>query len=71
MSGRAPLLLVARDSSRREIDDFGDSDLFRPLGNTTDVTAFLSDSINRLRRGQLDARVANAMGLSAKCKNRL
>jgi hypothetical protein len=34
----------------------------RPLGNTTDVSAFLSDSINRLRRGQLDPRVANAMG---------
>jgi hypothetical protein len=34
----------------------------RPLGNTTDVSAFLSDSINRLCRGQLDLRVANAMG---------
>jgi hypothetical protein len=33
-----------------------------PLGNTTDVSAFLCDSINRLRRGQLDPRVANAMG---------
>jgi hypothetical protein len=33
-----------------------------PLGNTTGVSAFLSDSINRLRRGQLDPRVANAMG---------
>ncbi len=33
-----------------------------PLGNATDVSAFLSDSINRLRRGQLDPRVANAMG---------
>ena len=33
-----------------------------PLGNTTDVSALLSDSINRLRRGQLDPRVANAMG---------
>ena len=32
------------------------------LGNTTDVSAFLSDSINRLRRGQLDPRVANSMG---------
>ena len=32
------------------------------LGNTTDVSAFLCDSINRLRRGQLDPRVANAMG---------
>jgi hypothetical protein len=32
------------------------------LSNTTDVSAFLCDSINRLRRGQLDPRVANAMG---------
>jgi hypothetical protein len=32
------------------------------LENTTDVSALLSDSINRLRRGQLDPRVANAMG---------
>lgn len=28
------------------------------LGNTTDVSAFLCDSINRLRRGQLDPRVS-------------
>ena len=33
-----------------------------PLGNVSDVSALLSDSINRLRRGQLDPRVANAMG---------
>ncbi len=33
-----------------------------PLGNTSDVSALLADSINRLRRGQLDPRVANAMG---------
>jgi hypothetical protein len=33
-----------------------------PLGNTPDVSTFLADSINRLRRGQLDPRVANAMG---------
>ncbi len=33
-----------------------------PLGNTKEVSALLSDSINRLRRGQLDPRVANAMG---------
>ena len=33
-----------------------------PLGNTTDVSSLLADSINRLRRGQLDPRVANAMG---------
>jgi hypothetical protein len=32
------------------------------LGNTNDVSALLSDSTNRLRRGQLDPRVANAMG---------
>src|ERR1017187_6115102 len=30
-----------------------------PLGNTKEVSAFLADSINRLRRGQLDPRVAN------------
>jgi hypothetical protein len=34
----------------------------QPLGNTTDVSSLLADSINRLRRGQLDPRVANAMG---------
>lgn len=33
-----------------------------PLANTTDVSSLLADSINRLRRGQLDPRVANAMG---------
>ena len=33
-----------------------------PLGNTTDVSQLLADSINQLRRGQLDPRVANAMG---------
>jgi hypothetical protein len=33
-----------------------------PLGNTKEVSALLSDSINRLSRGQLDPRVANAMG---------
>jgi hypothetical protein len=32
------------------------------LGNTKDVASFLADSINRVRRGQLDPRVANAMG---------
>src|SRR5450755_2733835 len=36
-----------------------------PLGNTTDVSQLLADSINRLRRGQLDPRVANAMGYLA------
>lgn len=36
-----------------------------PLGNTKDVAAFLADSINQLRRGQLDPRVANAMGYLA------
>ena len=33
-----------------------------PLGNTRDVSAFLADLINHLRRGQLDPRVANATG---------
>jgi hypothetical protein len=33
-----------------------------PLGNTQEVSAFLADSINQLRRGQLDPRVANGMG---------
>src|ERR1022692_5104876 len=33
-----------------------------PLGNTNEVSAFLADSINQLRRGQLDPRVANGMG---------
>jgi hypothetical protein len=33
-----------------------------PLGNVSHVSDLLTDSINRLRRGQLDPRVANAMG---------
>ena len=33
-----------------------------PLGNTKEVSAFLSDSINQLRRGQLDPRVATGLG---------
>jgi hypothetical protein len=33
-----------------------------PLGNTKEVSAFLADSINQLRRGQLDPRVANRIG---------
>jgi hypothetical protein len=33
-----------------------------PLSDTNQVSILLSDSINRLRRGQLDPRVANAMG---------
>jgi hypothetical protein len=36
-----------------------------PLGNTNDVSAFLGDSINRLRRGELDPKVANAIGYLA------
>jgi hypothetical protein len=32
-----------------------------PLGNTKEVSAFLSDSINQLRRGQLDPRVATGL----------
>jgi hypothetical protein len=33
-----------------------------PLGNTNDVSALLGESINQVRRGQLDPRVANALG---------
>jgi hypothetical protein len=36
-----------------------------PLGNTKDVAKLLGDSINKLRRGELDPRVANAMGYLA------
>lgn len=36
-----------------------------PLGNMRDVALLLSLSINQLRRGQLDPRVANAMGYLA------
>jgi len=36
-----------------------------PLGDASQVSALLADSINRLRRGQLDPRVANAMGYLA------
>jgi hypothetical protein len=36
-----------------------------PLGTTNDVSNLLADSINKLRRGQLDPRVANAMGYLA------
>jgi hypothetical protein len=36
-----------------------------PLVNTTDISSMLADSINRLRRGQLDPRVANGMGYLA------
>ena len=32
------------------------------LSNTKEVSAFLADSINQLRRGQLDARIANGVG---------
>lgn len=35
------------------------------LGNANDVSALLGDSINRLRRGELDPRVANAIGYVA------
>lgn len=31
------------------------------LGSVSDISALLTDSINRLRRGQLEPRVANAM----------
>jgi hypothetical protein len=33
-----------------------------PLGNTGEVSEFLAVSINQLRRGDLDPRVANAVG---------
>jgi hypothetical protein len=36
-----------------------------PLGDTNQVSVLLADSINRLRRGQLDPRVANGMGYLA------
>ena len=36
-----------------------------PLGSSTEIAQLLADSINRLRRGQLDPRVANAMGYLA------
>jgi hypothetical protein len=36
-----------------------------PLGNPKQVSDLLSDSVNRLLRGQLDPRVANAMGYLA------
>ncbi len=36
-----------------------------PLGDTNQISVLLADSINRLRRGQLDPRVANAMGYLA------
>ncbi len=36
-----------------------------PLGTTKDVSALLGNSINQLRRGQIDPRVANAMGYLA------
>jgi hypothetical protein len=37
-----------------------------PLGDTNQISVLLADSINRLRRGQLDPRVANAMGYLAR-----
>jgi hypothetical protein len=36
-----------------------------PLGDTNQVSVLLADSINRLRRGQLDPRVANGIGYLA------
>ena len=36
-----------------------------PLGDTNQVSILLADSINRLRRGELDPRIANAMGYLA------
>jgi hypothetical protein len=37
----------------------------KPLGNTQDVSALLGESINQVRRGQLDPRVANTVGYLA------
>lgn len=34
----------------------------RSLNNTKEVSVFLADSINQLRRGQIDPRVANGIG---------
>jgi len=36
-----------------------------PLRNTQDVSVLLGESINQVRRGQLDPRVANAVGYLA------
>lgn len=36
-----------------------------PLGTTTEIARLLGDSINQIRRGALDPRVANAMGYLA------
>jgi len=36
-----------------------------PLGSTTEIARLLGDSINQIRRGELDPRVANAMGYMA------
>jgi hypothetical protein len=33
-----------------------------PLRNTKDISTLLADSINQVRRGQLDPRVANSIG---------
>jgi hypothetical protein len=33
-----------------------------PLRNTQDVSTLLAESINQVRRGQLDPRVANSVG---------
>jgi hypothetical protein len=38
-----------------------------PLGTTNDVSTLPADSINHLRRGELDPRVANALGLYRCC----
>ena len=36
-----------------------------PLANTKDISDLLADSINQLRRGQLDPRLANTVGYLA------
>jgi len=40
-----------------------------PLNNTKEVSAFLADSINQRRRGELDPRVANGMDTSPLCSH--
>ena len=39
--------------------------LDHPLGDTNQVSVLLADSISRLRRGEFDPRIANAMGYLA------
>jgi hypothetical protein len=36
-----------------------------PLGNSTDISALIAETTNQLRRGQLDPKVATAIGYLA------